>query len=161
MGERINKGTGIGYCTYLCLYINDKHLLKFMKKSMIGVHRCCTNSANTRSNAVQYNVTCHTPLQIFWGVLPMNFTRDGSNMKNMGDRKIAIYGKSMGLYFMMTPSNGNISALRILCGGNPPATYGFLSQRPVRWSFDFFFGLRLNKRLSKQSTHRWFETPSH
>ena len=28
-------------------------------------------------------------------------------------------------------------------------------------SFDVFFDLRLNKRLSKQSRRRWFETPSH
>ena len=27
--------------------------------------------------------------------------------------------------------------------------------------FDVFFDLRLNKRLSKQSRHLWFETPSH
>ena len=36
----------------------------------------------------------------------------------------------------------------------------FPSQRPVRRSFDVFFNLRLNKRLSKHSRHRWFETPS-
>ena len=29
-----------------------------------------------------------------------------------------------------------------------------------RWSFDVFFDLRLNKRFSKQSRGRWFETPS-
>ena len=34
------------------------------------------------------------------------------------------------------------------------------SQRPVTRSFDVFFDLRLNKRLSKQSWRRWFETPS-
>ena len=33
------------------------------------------------------------------------------------------------------------------------------SQRPVRRSFDVFFDLRLNKRLSKQSRRRRFETP--
>ena len=37
----------------------------------------------------------------------------------------------------------------------------FPSQRPVTWSFDVFFDLCLNKRLSKQSRCRWFETPSH
>ena len=31
--------------------------------------------------------------------------------------------------------------------------------RPVTQSFDFFFDLRLNKRLSKQSWGWWFETP--
>ena len=33
------------------------------------------------------------------------------------------------------------------------------SQRPMTRSFDVFFDLRLNKRLSKQSRRRWFETP--
>ena len=34
------------------------------------------------------------------------------------------------------------------------------AQRPVTWSFDVFFDLRLNKRLSKQSWGWWFETLS-
>ena len=33
-------------------------------------------------------------------------------------------------------------------------------QRPVSRSFDVFFDLRLNKRFSKQSGRRWFETKS-
>ena len=37
----------------------------------------------------------------------------------------------------------------------------FLTQRPVPRSFDVFFYLRLNKRLSKQSWGWWFETLSH
>ena len=36
----------------------------------------------------------------------------------------------------------------------------FPSHRPVTRSFDVFFDLRLNKRLSKQSRRRWFGTPS-
>ena len=32
--------------------------------------------------------------------------------------------------------------------------------RPVTRNLDIFFDLRLNKRLSKPSRHRWFETPS-
>ena len=53
------------------------------------------------------------------------------------------------------------SALLALCAGNSPATCEFPSQRPVTRSFDVFFDLRLNKRLSKQSRGWWFETPSH
>ena len=48
----------------------------------------------------------------------------------------------------------------VLCEGNPPATAGFLSQRPVTQSLDVFYNLRLNKRLSKQSRCWWFETSS-
>ena len=36
----------------------------------------------------------------------------------------------------------------------------FPAQRPVTRSFDVFFDLGLNKRLSKQSWGWWFETPS-
>ena len=44
------------------------------------------------------------------------------------------------------------SPLLAICAGN--------SQRPVTRSFDLVFDIRLNKRLSKQSWGRWFETPS-
>ena len=52
------------------------------------------------------------------------------------------------------------SALLALCARNSPVTGEFPAQRPVTRSFDVFFGLRLNKRLSQQSWSWWFETPS-
>ena len=52
------------------------------------------------------------------------------------------------------------SALLSLCVGNSPVPGDFPSQRPVTRSFDAFFDLRLNKRLSKQTWGWWFETPS-
>ena len=48
------------------------------------------------------------------------------------------------LFFMMTSSIGNI----------------FRVTGPVTRSFDIFFDLRLNKRLSKRPRHRWFGTSS-
>ena len=45
------------------------------------------------------------------------------------------------------------SMLLAICAGNSPGT-----QRPVTPSFDVFFDLHLNKRLSKQSWGWWFET---
>ena len=42
------------------------------------------------------------------------------------------------------------SALLALCVGNSPVTSEFPAQRPVTRSFDVFFDLRLNKRMSKQ-----------
>ena len=53
------------------------------------------------------------------------------------------------------------SALLAICAGNSPVTCEFRAQRPVTRSFDVFFDLRLNKRLSKQWWGWWFETPSH
>ena len=52
------------------------------------------------------------------------------------------------------------SALLAICAGHSPGTGEFPAQRPVTRSFDVFFGLRLNKQLSKQSWGWWFETPS-
>ena len=52
------------------------------------------------------------------------------------------------------------STLLAICAVNSMVTGEFPSQRPVTWSFDVFFDLRLNKRLSKQS-RRWFQMPSH
>ena len=60
---------------------------------------------------------------------------------------------------MMTSSNGISFALLDLCTGNSSVNGDFPSQRPVTRSFDVFFGLRPNKRLSKQSRRWWFETP--
>ena len=51
------------------------------------------------------------------------------------------------------------SALLAICAGNSPVTGEFPTQRPVTRSFDVFLGLRLNKRLGKQSRGWWFETP--
>ena len=51
-------------------------------------------------------------------------------------------------------------ALLTTCAGNSPVIDEFPAQMPVTWSFDVFFDLRLNKRLSKQSWGWWLETPS-
>ena len=77
---------------------------------------------------------------------------------------LCIYSYSS--WFMMTSSNGNIFCVTgPLCGeftGDrwiSPVTGEFPSQRSVTRSFDFFFDLRLNKRLSKHSWGWWFESP--
>ena len=52
------------------------------------------------------------------------------------------------------------SALLAICAGNSPVPGEFPTQRPVTRSFDAYFDLGRNKRLSKQSWGWWFETPS-
>ena len=49
------------------------------------------------------------------------------------------------------------SALLAICAWNSPVPGEFPAQRPVTRSFDVFFDLCLNKRLSKQSWGWWFE----
>ena len=43
-----------------------------------------------------------------------------------------------------------ISALLAICAGNSPVIGEFPAWRPVKRSFDIFFDLHLNKRLSKR-----------
>ena len=52
------------------------------------------------------------------------------------------------------------SELLAICAGNSPVPREFPAQRLVTRSFDVFFDLCLNKRLSKQSWGWWFETLS-
>ena len=61
------------------------------------------------------------------------------------------------LYFgMMMLSNENIFRVTGPLCGDSPVTGKFPAQRPMTRSFDVFFDLRPNKRLSKQSWDWWF-----
>ena len=60
----------------------------------------------------------------------------------------------------MTSSNENIFRVTGPLCGEITGPGEFPTQRPVTRSFDVFFDLRLNKRLSKQPWGWWFETPS-
>ena len=55
---------------------------------------------------------------------------------------------------------GNIFLIIDPVCGNSTATGEFPSQMRMTQSFDVFFDLRLNKRLSKQSWGWWFVMPS-
>ena len=61
---------------------------------------------------------------------------------------------------MMTSSNGNIFRVTGPLCGEFTGPGEFPTQRPVMRSFDVFFDLRPNKRLSKQWRGWWFETLS-
>ena len=60
----------------------------------------------------------------------------------------------------MTSSNGNIFRVTGPLCGEFTGTGEFPAQRPVTRSFDVFFDLHLNKRLSKQPRGWWFGTPA-
>ena len=61
---------------------------------------------------------------------------------------------------MMTSSNGNIFRVTGHLCGEFIGPRWIPTQRPVARSFDVYFDLRPNKRLSKHSWGRWFETLS-
>ena len=81
---------------------------------------------------------------------------DGSDMDPL---HIASHGWRI-YYLWRRHRMETFSALLALGAGNSSVTGEFPSQRPVTRSFDLFFDLHLNKRLSKQSWGWWFETPS-
>ena len=61
---------------------------------------------------------------------------------------------------IMTSSNGDIFRVTGLLCLEFTSPGEFPTQRPVTQSFDVFFDLCLNKRLSEQSWGWWFEMPS-
>ena len=67
--------------------------------------------------------------------------------------------RQVSLRCMMTSSNGNIFRITGPLCGEFTGPGEFPTQRPVTRSFDVFFDLYLNKRLSKQPRGWWFETP--
>ena len=89
------------------------------------------------------------------GVLTPKASPSGWVFSQAQHPMIKTYSKPWWRHHMET-----FSALLALCVGNSPVTGEFPSQRPERQSFDGFFYLRLNKRLSKKSWDCWFETPS-
>ena len=71
-----------------------------------------------------------------------------------------IQGADQRKYQSSASPNENVFRVTGPLWAEPPVTAGFPSQWPVTRSFDVFFVLRLNIRLSKQSRLRRFETPS-
>ena len=67
----------------------------------------------------------------------------------------------VGLFTWWRHQMETFSALLAICAGNSPVPGEFPTQRPVARSFDVYFDLRPDKRLSKQSWGWWFETLSH
>ena len=107
--------------------------------------------------AAEVPVNCQCDLKS----LKANRLRDFA--RSCGKTSVRLVKRGPGMFsqvegIMMASSNGSISRVTgPLCG---EFNGEFPSQRPVTWSFDVFFDLRPNKRLSKQSWGWWFATPS-
>ena len=104
------------------------------------------------------------PLPLLWyffskylGQISANLSTDTIVLKLPGAVDWTYMSQSQ---FMMTSSNGNIFRVTGPLCGEFTGPGEFPAQRPVTRSFDVFFDLRPNKRLSKQPWGWWFETPS-
>ena len=92
-------------------------------------------------------------------VVPVSYTPFVRNPHIPGNnkRQFDIYYKSLTWWRHQMET---FSALLAIWAGNSPVTGEFPAQRPLTRSFDVFFDLRLNKRLSKPWWGWWFEAPS-
>ena len=95
-----------------------------------------------------------SPTQLCWVVSQIIWVRDITprHRENRQTEKV----KSWSTWWRHQMET--FSALLAICAGNSPVPGEFPAQRPVTRSFDVFFDLHLNKRLSKQTWGWWFET---
>ena len=129
----------------------------------VQTHVACRQTHITLRNYIYIdtrNVTQYQPFndlcfKVTWGIMV-------STNSPKSQQKIQFPCKFILSFFisMMTSSNGNNFRVTGHLCGEFTGPGEFPAQRPVTRSFDVFFHLRLNKRLSKQSWGWWFETPS-
>ena len=86
--------------------------------------------------------------------------RNGMTRRPWLTSKIHVSQQRRGFITWWRHQMETFSALMALCERNSPVTGEFPSQRLVTRSFDVFFDLCMDKRLSTQSWGWWFETPS-
>ena len=161
MGTMASQITGV---SIVCLSIfsgadQRTHQSSASLAFVMGIHRWAMDSSHKGLHLMTSSCYCYTndakPL-IAWTNGDLSVRSSEYYLRTIHKTTIAINQKitqwcSFFLSIVYNP---------FLYCANPPMTVGFPQQRPVTLSFDVFFDLRLNKRLSKQSRHRWFETPS-
>ena len=90
----------------------------------------------------------------------MQSYRNSKHNNSVGSSDTQTFRRSLDTRSWWRHQMETFSALLAICGVNSPVTCDFPTQRPVTPSFDVFFDLRLNKRLSKKWLCWWFESPS-
>ena len=96
----------------------------------------------------------HNDMETSWNVNAFSIT-DPLLWESIGLQRILTRSQLWWGLCMMTSSNGSIFRVTGPLCGEFTGPGEFPTQRPVTRSFDVFFDLRLNKRLSKQSWGWW------
>ena len=96
-----------------------------------------------------FRPTCHYPNQ-WWPSLLAHIRITRPQWVKMNRQELKLWWRHQMETF---------SALLAICAGNSPVIGEFPTQRPVTRSFDVFFDLRLNKKLSIQWWDCLFKTP--
>ena len=147
----------IQHCHDIQLYMNRLHVSFMLNRAahnrFWNTIKYCFFVLQTNGNGV-YRLSYMPSQTHYWDV----WCNVGSQYCSWFEPRYATIFLSGPFHFNFTMMSSNV--LLTLCEGNPPVTGGFPSQRPATRSFDVFFDLLLNKRLSKQSRRWWFQTPS-
>ena len=122
----------------------QESILKYMGKVFTWITRAIMhkNERRKKNRFINSGIYCVFLTRWCWGV-----TKPGHNL--LSHNYLSWWRHQMEIF----------SALLALCAGNSPVSGEVPSQRLM--SFDVFFDLCSNKRLSKQSWGWWFETLSH
>ena len=130
----------------------------------VSLNKSITTGVNSASDFFQLiiNYSLISAKKNVPGTLPMCFPDKNRNWSSLF--VTVTIGKQMhgtsGTVPWWRHQMETFSALLALCAGNSPVPGEFPTQRPVTRSFDVFFDLHPNKRLSKQWRGWSFETPS-
>ena len=132
---------------YLINFFGEKSPLDFFcspDNTHMGFKSPCLQCHVIPSRLVSVNIsinTLHMPNQLQSLLSPVTTTA--------GNRDVKWWRHEMETFCV----------LLAICAGNSPVTDEFPAQRPVKRSFDVFFDLDPNKRLTK-SGGLWLETPT-
>ena len=102
---------------------------------------------------------CHETIR-FFSVSSVKFQGHTGQKTWWNGSNLGVLGTLKRMHDMMASSNGNIIRVTGPLCEEFTGPGEFPTQRPETRSFDVFFYLRLNKRLSKQPWGWWFDTPS-
>ena len=139
-------------CLFPDLYLIDKYTCTHLKKSITGI--LSRHFASQRSSLQRRKHQCS---------VSHAFRKGNPSVAGRFPSQFYSHVESVSAswrHHMMTSSNGNIFRVTGPLCGEFTGPGEFPTQRPVTRSFDVFFDLRLNKRLSKQPWGWWFEMPS-
>ena len=148
-------------------YCTERDTILLVHHPLLSTQRAIRN--NNQHNGMETNITTtvylgsvhYAVLQMIYNVTTKHFQWNNTKHLFMLMDSIeldAYHNLSKDLYHMMTSSNGNIFRVTGHLCGEFTGPGEFPTQRPVTRSFDVFFDLRLNKRLSKPPWGWWFET---
>ena len=140
----------------VCRDMNAQRTLKFNKTYQNPIWRWTIYLERVHDIHAFTQLTYYTVLPYIESNNCLHLNMDGLIWLYIGLKHVLkqqIWYILVNIYLSSISGNDHTACYQLVTGEFP-------SQRPVTQSFDVFFVLNLNKRLSKQSSGWWFETQS-